>query len=524
MADPLAAAATVLASLDVASCAALAGVVAVVWVSHLRLQLARENGRLRDTLLQSDARAEAAAADARVAAFGRRLAVSLLPGGTQPPLSKFLAAIAPHPAEDFAVLMSADGTPIASRGQTPDDVAPVPAGTREDVLHRDGRWTVSLGGGLGLVASRLGDGVSHDDLRVRFRELAPAVQTLAAEHVCESRKANELTLTRGMLRLRSVNEAAPDAEPTAALSGYLDVLLELTPYTRASLFLRTPGGPAKRIASAGILLHAGVAETAEEHERRAEALTAGGVRLLDAAALAAAGVDSLAAAAAVVPVLDGDTLRGTIVLLAPDRVELSTTDETLLGWAGGHLSERLTQLREQLSVHRRATTDGLTGLLNRAELDRRLAKAVGEAREDAPCSLVLFDLDHFKNVNDIHGHAAGDAALVHVAGVMRRVAGDMRAGDRPVLARYGGEELLMLLPGLPLPAAVRIANQVRSEVAGDDFTFNGRAIPLRVSAGVATAPEHAGSVADLLAVADAGLYEAKRRGRNRVECVAARPA
>ncbi|WP_342148295.1 diguanylate cyclase domain-containing protein [Methylorubrum sp. SB2] len=157
-------------------------------------------------------------------------------------------------------------------------------------------------------------------------------------------------------------------------------------------------------------------------------------------------------------------------------------------------------------LERLAVTDPLTGLSNRRALDEALVEAVRE--EGAGFSLILADIDHFKAINDRHGHAVGDAVLVALAGALGDAA---RPGDR--LGRWGGEEFVILCPATDLASAQALAESMRLRVAGTEIAGVGRRT---CSFGVAE--RIAGeSVDGLLARADAALYAAKHNGRDRVE-------
>jgi two-component system cell cycle response regulator len=159
-------------------------------------------------------------------------------------------------------------------------------------------------------------------------------------------------------------------------------------------------------------------------------------------------------------------------------------------------------------ISRLAATDGLTGAANRRAFDDRLASEVrraGTGSDAEPVSLLIFDVDHFKRVNDEHGHTVGDEVLKHVVTV---TGGLCRPHD--LLARYGGEEFCLILPGTGAAEAMRIAERVRTELIASDPP-----VPVTVSIGAATAPQHGTEPADLVAAADAALYGAKSAGRNR---------
>jgi len=164
--------------------------------------------------------------------------------------------------------------------------------------------------------------------------------------------------------------------------------------------------------------------------------------------------------------------------------------------------------RTSRTMHTLAMTDELTGLPNRRAVLARLDELLATGND---CAVVILDIDHFKSINDQHGHLLGDEVLRTVASV---VAGMLHG--RMVGGRLGGEEFLLLLPDTDLDEAVEVGEKVRSAVAQIDTSrwFSGR--PLSVSAGVAIAHPGAGGVADALRRADAALYEAKAAGRNRV--------
>jgi diguanylate cyclase (GGDEF)-like protein len=156
-----------------------------------------------------------------------------------------------------------------------------------------------------------------------------------------------------------------------------------------------------------------------------------------------------------------------------------------------------------------AHVDALTGLYNRRKFNELCTAEIGRSiRYGTPLALTMVDIDHFKRVNDEHGHLAGDRALVDIARVLGR---KMRASDS--LCRWGGEEFMILAPHLDLADAVRMADKLRAAVAAFDFGPVGR---ITCSFGVATLRPGDRSI-DLILRADTCLYRAKRTGRN---CVA----
>jgi diguanylate cyclase (GGDEF)-like protein len=164
-------------------------------------------------------------------------------------------------------------------------------------------------------------------------------------------------------------------------------------------------------------------------------------------------------------------------------------------------------------IYRLTTVDGLTQTYNKRyfleTLEREISRA---ARYQRALSLIMFDLDHFKNVNDTHGHLAGDYVLKHLAQV---IANRIRRED--VLARYGGEEFSIILPEIERDNAVFFADKIRRLVERTPFTFENRTLPITISVGVATWAPDVTNPADLIRRADERLYEAKAAGRNCVK-------
>jgi diguanylate cyclase (GGDEF)-like protein len=169
----------------------------------------------------------------------------------------------------------------------------------------------------------------------------------------------------------------------------------------------------------------------------------------------------------------------------------------------------------EANLVRLASTDELTGLWNRRQtVDLLHAEVERARREDGSLSVTMIDVDHFKNVNDELGHAAGDAALREVAA---RIAAELRPYD--TVGRFGGEEFLVVTPGVDLADAVALAERIRASVAAAPLSFEGRAVAVTLSAGVGPVrPEEARALDRGLARADRALYRAKSQGR---DCVVA---
>jgi diguanylate cyclase (GGDEF)-like protein len=173
------------------------------------------------------------------------------------------------------------------------------------------------------------------------------------------------------------------------------------------------------------------------------------------------------------------------------------------------------QLQDQLlqrnaELDRLSRTDGLTGLYNRWHLEHELARLHSDAvRHRDPLCVLILDLDHFKRINDTHGHAAGDQVLRTFAD---RMSSELRSGD--IGGRWGGEEFLAVLPRTDLEGAVEIADRIRSAVAAEPVTIDGVRIDVTTSGGCALGPGP--SSERLVDCADTALYRAKLEGRNRI--------
>ena len=172
---------------------------------------------------------------------------------------------------------------------------------------------------------------------------------------------------------------------------------------------------------------------------------------------------------------------------------------------------RVKALQDRISEM--AITDGLTGLYNRRHLDERLDEMFEHsARLHEPLAVVMFDIDHFKKVNDTHGHQVGDLVLTQFAQLLKHAARDI---DR--IGRYGGEEFMVLLPGTVLDAGVTFAKRARQEVETHQFEYEGGVLACSISAGVAGYPNpRIHTRQQLVKAADDALYVAKTTGRNRV--------
>ena len=326
--------------------------------------------------------------------------------------------------------------------------------------------------------------------------------------------------TRATVVARITRMAASRHEPESLLQAVAPELLEASAAERAILYLKHP-----RTVVLTPVAWAGT--SAEEEARVAE------LRLDAASALLSpllAGGDVLfqdernpppgqinafgqASSLLIVPLMARDQLLGAASLVSIRRyghfdgalIEFlgDVAQQIALGVENARLFAQLSQL---------ASTDELTQLANRRRFTEALRRELGRARRTGvPLSLVLVDVDHLKKVNDTFGHPAGDAAIRHVAGALRE-----GRRDSDVVARFGGEELALLLPATDHPGAVKAAERVRQQLSATVVEGVGQ---VTASMGVATWPQDGATEERLVFVSDQRLYAAKEGGRNRVQGV-----
>ena len=199
----------------------------------------------------------------------------------------------------------------------------------------------------------------------------------------------------------------------------------------------------------------------------------------------------------------------SLVLQDGDRIQIGST--TILKFS--YQDDIEEQFQKQL--YDSATRDGLTGAFNKKHFAERLRSEFAfSSRHNVFLSLVLFDIDHFKKVNDTYGHLAGDEVLRRLATV---VTGQLRTED--TFARYGGEEFAIILRDTDDERAFIIAERIRRAVEANAFTYDGKTMPVTISMGISTLHgRNYPSVREMVQTADEFLYKAKRGGRNRTEC------
>lgn len=204
-------------------------------------------------------------------------------------------------------------------------------------------------------------------------------------------------------------------------------------------------------------------------------------------------------------------LPGTEYEVEGSSTPIHTTTGTVVG--GVMVLRDVTAARK---LHRKllwhADHDGLTNLMNRRAFEEKLARILGSKRSgDFPISLLYIDLDHFKPVNDMGGHAAGDALLRQLATLMQS-----RVRDTDLLARMGGDEFAIVLNACPNAMAEKIAEDIRSSISQCGFEWQGQSFPTGASIGVVHVPPHWATLDECLAAVDAACYQAKQEGRDNI--------
>lgn len=206
-------------------------------------------------------------------------------------------------------------------------------------------------------------------------------------------------------------------------------------------------------------------------------------------------------------IIQGQRVHGRIELVDGDFLQFGPR----VGFRFSVTDARQEKLLQRL--YESSNRDALTGAYNRKHFDERLLSELAFAgRNQSITALLLFDIDHFKRVNDTYGHAAGDAVLRQVAGVTLS-----RLRSEDVFARIGGEEFAVLLRGVSVEGAARLAERLRTSISAVPTMFEGQTVPVTISIGcAATAGASDARSDELIRKADERLYQAKNGGRNRV--------
>ncbi|MGJ4804510.1 diguanylate cyclase [Luteimonas sp. SDU82] len=342
----------------------------------------------------------------------------------------------------------------------------------------------------------------------RDRELLARADT-------ERRMARETARSDLAAQLQAQLRALPAAEMQAtAFRLLIDRLLPLLPVQACTVVVQGYHGLDLVLAEPSrhlLAVHPEIARRQLALRRQA----AGGVALQQP--VTEEGQSSIVAMEAVVPLQIRAPAWGVLLLRREGGEGFATEELSLAGEFAQLAVQHVDQAVAAVNLRRSAELDALTGSLNRRTIDQWLARSFAEAaRDQQPVSVLFIDLDHFKAVNDRHGHAGGDFCLRHVAVALR---GALEQGD--LFGRYGGEEFIAVLPGRNGAAARVAAEHLRMAVENLRPVWNGKPLRLTVSVGVATRLPNEDTPEGAVARADRALYAAKSHGRN---CVQVAPA
>ena len=332
----------------------------------------------------------------------------------------------------------------------------------------------------------------------------------------------ELEKSRDELR-RGLDRLGATLRSTHDLEGMLGVILDTAAVTMGAsagaVFLRSPSGRGIQLevahgyeAPRGVALRVG--------EGIAGTAAAGMAVLVPSDASASPSpvrpAEPGAATAVAVPLIRGDRNMGVLALYGRTVPEPYVPEDLeTLGSFAGQASVAIENVLLHQEAQRLSITDGLTGVWNRRYLQLTLTKEIERAqRFGRPLSVLMIDIDHFKQVNDLHGHQVGDEVLVEVT---RRIISVIR-GQIDSLARYGGEEFVVVLPETPPQGAHVVADKILAVMRRGPFAEEtGTGIKLTVSIGIGSHPENGSSAEELIRAADVAMYRAKEAGRDRVE-------
>ena len=365
----------------------------------------------------------------------------------------------------------------------------------------------------GIVVGVLVASVPRDFMRQRFIQLKRVADGLADalwRSLFDERNRRQLERTNVLLSISKIIEAPLEQEEV--LEAVVDETKKAVDYSYCALYLKSAGTDR---------LEAGVLRGDQEALRSLDRLSVEtACQVLDEVAPVVLGEHDIRSKWPDVairsfigyPMVCSDELVG-VLTLGDEHPDVYGKDAAeMLEIICAQASQTIVRVRYVKQVEDLATTDGLTGLYNHRVFQGTLSSEIQRAaRYGDPLSLILFDIDRFKQFNDRYGHQLGDVVLRDVADIAKRSA---RTTDIP--ARYGGEEFAILLPNTSTYDAVAMAERLRASIEQHRVPHEEVLLKVTISAGVATFPEHASTAGALISEADAALYRSKGAGRNAV--------
>ena len=417
------------------------------------------------------------------------------------------------PDNEALVLIDPGGRVVASSsGRTggvrlpPDGLSRLRTG---DALVGDAYWDGAIGKPAMVLAVpiRQADGrfLGAFTAKLNLRTVAELLQRLSPDDPQDV----YLITDQGKLIIRSRVSSADLMRtrlPETTTRALLDREGQIVMYKRADG--RDVVGALRRVPRLG---WAAVAELPQAAALREVGRLRNATVLMIAALLAAVGLMAYVLGRLIVRPLERLTAAAAKVAGGDLSVDLPAGGAGEIGYLTHVFNTLVARLREresQAELERLSVTDALTGLYNRRYLMGTLASEAQRSRRlRRPFSVLLADVDHFKQYNDTHGHLGGDAALVKVAEILRKMT---RGVDS--VARYGGEEFLVMLIEAPIATAAAVGERIRARVAAEEFGGG----TMTVSVGAAEYPTHGDTPEELIASADAAMYQAKGEGRDRV--------
>ena len=329
----------------------------------------------------------------------------------------------------------------------------------------------------------------------------------------------ENLIAKEMLEIRSLLDNDFQS-PVELMREFLQKLTILSGYTYASLYLSDQQGSdsssCSHYASGGTLSSAEDGQIWQDAEKRfVDGITGrlDEMLILNSETILDEDHEVPFRCGLMIPIRQDEKFVGTLILTHASESIPSNEDAQLVEWASQFLMKTLDREISRVETVDQARRDALTNLANRRTFDSELNRFIERTNSSQEnCTLIMLDIDHFKSINDKHGHPVGDQVLITVAESLQIITQKLRVTDHALPTRYGGEEFAIILPNVDLDGGLRIAEQIRKEI--EELLIEPAALKLTASFGVACTDIHGKSYEELIHYADEALYAAKKSGRN----------